>query len=463
MKLDQENLNSLNQIILNYLSEMDNKDIPVVKYRNAKDLQKELNLELPKDQQGSSKVFETIKEYLEYSQRTLHPQFNNQLYAAITPPAFMGEVISALTNTSMATFEIAPVATLMEKKMVEKLNSYVGYGGSEGIMCTGGSNANMLALHCARAKDDPKAYEEGNSKKYAIFVSEVAHYSFEKAITLMGLGLNSLKKVKADKSGKMLTTDLIEKIKEAKSNGEKPLLIASTAGTTVKGAFDPIKEIDQIAKENNIWHHIDGAWGGSAFLSKKTKNLLEGCELSDSFTWDAHKLMGTGLITSFFLTKHAGILKASNSTAGGNVYIFHDYENKEYDTGPNSLQCGRKVDILKLWLSWQYFGDEGYEEYMNKLVDNKNYFVEKLKNYPEKFQLIHDPEFLNVCFQVIPTDGSDINEFNFKKRFELSREGYFQVNFSRDNETIYFRHIFANINVEKKDIDRFVERLLSIQ
>jgi glutamate/tyrosine decarboxylase-like PLP-dependent enzyme len=463
MMLDQENLNLLNEIILNYLSEIDNNDVPVIKYRSANDLKKELSFSLPKTQQDINSVFNSIKDYLEYSQRTLHPQFNNQLYSAITAPAFMGEVISALTNTSMATFEIAPVATLMEKKMIEKLNSYVGYKGDEGIMCTGGSNANMLALHCARAKDDPKAYDEGNSKRYAVFVSEVAHYSFEKAITLMGLGLNSLKKVKASKSGKMLTSDLIEKIKEAKENGETPLLIASTAGTTVKGAFDLIKEIDQVAKENQIWHHIDGAWGGSALLSKNTKKLLEGCELSDSFTWDAHKLMGTGLITSFFLTKHEGILKASNSTAGGNVYIFHDYENKEYDTGPHSLQCGRKVDILKLWLSWQYFGDEGYEEYMNNLVDNKNYFVEKLKSYPDKFQLIHEPEFLNVCFQVIPSDDSDINEFNFKKRFELSREGHFQVNFSRDDEVIYFRHVFANINVTKKDIDRFVERLLSIR
>lgn len=461
--LDQENLNLLNEIIVNYLSEMDNKDIPVIKYRSAKDLQKEIDLTLPKKQQDINSVFNSIKDYLEYSQRTLHPQFNNQLYAAITPPAFMGEVISALTNTSMATYEIAPVATLMEKRMVEKLNSYVGYKGNEGIMCTGGSNANMLAIHCARAKDDPKVYEEGNLKKYAIFVSDVAHYSFEKAISLMGLGLNSLKKVKTDKSAKMISEDLVAKINEAKANGETPLLVASTAGTTVKGAFDPIKEIDKIAKENNIWHHIDGAWGGSALLSKRTRGLLEGCELSDSFTWDAHKLMGTGVITSFFLSKHDGILKSSNSTAGGNVYIFHDYENKEFDFGPHSLQCGRKVDILKLWLSWQYFGDEGYENYIDKLVDNKNYFVEKLKSYPEKFKLIHNPEFLNVCFQVIPSNDIDINEFNFNKRFELSREGHFQVNFSRDGEVVYFRHIFANINVEKKDIDYFVERLISTQ
>ena len=463
MKLNEKNLTQLNQIILSYLDQLNTKDVPVVEYCAANELQEKIDFSLPKKQQTENEVFSAIEEYLTFSQRTLHPQFNNQLYAGILPAAFMGEVVSALTNTSMATYEIAPVATLIEKALIERLCRYIGYEEFEGIMCTGGSNANMLAIHCARAKDDPDVYQKGNQKRYAIFVSKEAHYSFEKAINLMGLGLDSLKKIDSDRRGKMCCEDLKKQINDSLQKGETPLMIASTAGTTVKGVFDPINEINEIAKEYKIWHHIDGAWGGSALISQKTKSLLEGCEFSDSFTWDTHKVMGTGVITSFFLTPHKGILQKANSTSGGNKYIFHDYENKIYDTGPHSLQCGRKVDALKLWLAWQYYGDEGYANYLDQLIDSRDYFVSKLKAYPSHFRLIDEPEFLNVCFQVLPTnEDCDLDQFNFEKRFELSQEGFFQINFSRDGDTIFFRHIFANINVKKADIDHLIGRLVKI-
>jgi len=465
MDINEKNWSRLYNIISEYLAQNNDPQTPVVNYLSGSKLKEKLELNIGKNAKSEEQVFEKIEEYLKYSQRTSHPQFNNQLYAGFNEVSFIGEMITHLTNTSMATYEISPVATLMEQEIVRKMNSLVGFGGSEGIMCTGGSNANMLAVHCARAKDDPDAYYNGNKKDYVVYISENAHYSFEKAVNLMGLGLNSLSLVKNDNEGKMIPNDLEDRIKKDIEKGRTPLLVASTAGTTVMGAFDPIDEIDKVAKKFNLWHHADGAWGGSALLSEKFSHLTKGVENIDSFTWDAHKLMGTGVITSFFLSKHEGVLKSSNSTQGGEKYIFHEYENRDFDTGPDSLQCGRKVDILKLWLNWFYLGDDGYAQYMNHLLENKEYFVEKLKNYPEKFKLVHNPEFLNVCFQIIPKDkDTEINTFNFKKRFELVREGMFQTNFSKNPDGLtFFRHIFANNRTQKADIDRFVEKLLSIQ
>lgn len=465
MKINQDNWQKLFTIINQYLLENENPDVPVINYHKATELQEILNLSIPNEKQNEDIVFEEIEKYLKYSQRTGHPQFNNQLFAGFNVPAFLGEMISHLSNTSMATYEISPVATLMEKELVIKMNKLTGFNTDEGIMCTGGSNANMLAIHCARSKDDPEVYFKGNQKDYVIFVSESAHYSFEKAVNLMGMGLNSIIPIKNDEHGKILPSDLEEKILASKVQGKTPLMIASTFGTTVMGAFDPVSQISDIAKKYDLWHHIDGAWGGSALLSDNFSHLTKGVETADSYTWDAHKVMGTGVITSFFLSKHKGILKQANSTKGGEKYIFHQYENRDFDSGTNSLQCGRKVDSLKLWLNWLYLGDKGYKEYVDKLKDNADYFVEKLKNYPQKFKLMHEPEFLNVCFQIIPEDKEkDINEFNFEKRFELVREGFFQTNFSKTPDgVIFFRHIFTNNMTEKKHIDLFFERLLNTQ
>jgi glutamate/tyrosine decarboxylase-like PLP-dependent enzyme len=452
---NQENIGRLAHLLKSYLK---NPPQYPVQYTQGAKLEKEYDFSLPMLGGGGNELFKRIEDYLKYAVHTQNPRFNNQLFAGISEPAFYGEVITSLLNTSMATYEISPMASLIEKELCRKLNSIVGYAGDEGIMVTGGSNANMLALHCARHRFDETIKQSGNKRNLVAFVSDQAHYSFAKAYNLMGLGLENLIKVKSDDRGRMLVSDLEEKIKKSLNENKNPFFISSTAGTTVLGAFDPIIEIDSIAKKYKLWHHIDGAWGGPVLLSDKYKTLLEGSKLSDSFTWDAHKLMSTGLITTFFLTKHQGILNAANS-GGGSRYIFHEYENVEYDTGPDSLQCGRRVDALKFWLHWQYYGDKGVAANVDKLFEKAKYFEGLVKSNP-RLKLIKERESLNVCFQVIPKSNVDINECNYKLRFELVKKGEHLVNFSRFQDgTTFFRMVFVNQYTTKNDLDALVKDL----
>lgn len=437
-------IESLSELLTNYLAENDTIKTPVVEYKNVNDLVKLLNLNLQESEIETSELLAEVKKYLKYSVRTSHPQFNNQLTGGFRIEALLAEVVSILGNATMATYEVAPVASLMEEKLISEINKKIGYKNGEGIMLTGGSNANLMAIHCARQRKFPESKMKGNmGKSFCVYVSKEAHYSHKKAMMLMGLGLENLILVNSDEQGRMLASDLQNKIEISISENKTPLLICSTAGTTVFGAFDPIKEIDLVAKEYQIWHHVDGAWGGAVMFSAQYKHLLSGSEYSDSFTFDAHKLMGAGLITSFFLTSHKGVLLEANG-GGGSQYIFHEYENSEFDTGRKSLQCGRKVDSLKFWLLWKSLGHKGLESFVNEQYDKQKYFTNKIKEN-SRFKLIREPEFLNTCFQVIPKDNQEINQFNFDLRFRLVREGKFLTNFSRlDDGTIFFRHIFAN-------------------
>ena len=108
----------------------------------------------------------------------------------------------------------------------------------------------------------------------------------------------------------MKPESLAEEIERAARNDQVPFCIIATSGTTVRGAFDPLKEIAQIAHDNNIWLHVDAAWGGSCLFSKRHRMLMDGIELADSVCWDAHKMMGLLLICSVFLTKNKSILRA---------------------------------------------------------------------------------------------------------------------------------------------------------
>lgn len=452
------------EIIETYLKENKSKDTPVVNYRSGNDLKKELNLTLSEEPCEYDGILSEVKNYLKYGVRTSHPQFNNQLSADIKFESLMGDLISSVGNVTMATFEMSPVATLMEAKLVEEINRLIGFKDGDGIMLTGGSNANLMAIHCAREKFDPTVKNKGNqAREFAIFVSEEAHYSHKKAVMVMGLGIDNLILVKADSLGKMIASDLDMKIEEAKQAGKTPLMVCSTAGTTVFGAFDPLDEINVITKKHKLWHHVDGAWGGAVMFSKKYIGLMKGIEDVDSYTFDAHKLMGTGLITSFFTTRHKTILSEANS-GGGSQYIFHDYENSDFDTGRKSIQCGRQVDSLKLWLLWKSEGHRGMEDFVNRQYEKQSHLVAMINENP-RLQLIKDPEFLNVCFQVIPKDKSvDINEFNLNLRFKLMKEGKFMTNFSRTNDgTIFFRHIFANANAENHHTDELIEYLFQLE
>lgn len=455
--------NELTKILQNYFEENSDRATPVVNYQPASMLKSLLNLELSEEGVGTKEIFQEIENYLKYSVRANHPQFNNQLQAGANFESLLAEVISFATNTTMATFEVAPVASLIEAKLIEELNKKIGYHDGGGIMLTGGSNANLLALHCARNSHVAEVKYKGNQGlDLCVFVSEEAHYSFKKAVMLMGLGLDNLILVESDKNGKMLASDLEAKILKAKQDGKTPIMIASTCGTTVKGAFDPIEENQKIAEKYELWHHIDGAWGGAALFSDKIGDKFKIAHKVDSFTFDAHKVLGTGIITSFLLTKREGAITAANS-GGGSEYLFHHYENAEYDTGKSSLQCGRKVDCLKLWLSWKALGHKGMHKYVDDQLEKAEYFTNLVKEHP-RLQLVSEPEYLNICFQVIPKNESlEINQYNLDLRFKMVKTGRFLVNYSSDKDgTIYFRMVFPNPMTQKEDIDYFVEELLKL-
>tara|TARA_R110000868_G_scaffold180754_1_gene421413 strand:+ start:10065 stop:11474 length:1410 start_codon:yes stop_codon:yes gene_type:complete len=441
------------------------QEAPVVQYEYAKDLVEKLDLELRKQGVDDSTLKKDLNDFLHYSVRTSHPNFHNQLYGGFNLWAFFGEILTALTSTSMATFEIAPVATLMEQTLVNKMSALIGFRANqnevgEGIMLTGGSNANMVAMLAARNCAFPESKTQGAKSGLIAFCSKEAHYSFSKAANILGLGTDNLWQVESDDQGAMLASDLEKQIEKAKSLGLTPYFVGATAGTTVKGAFDPFEAIAKICQGHNLWFHVDGAWGGSVALSPTHRKLLKGAELADSFTWDAHKLMHIPLIASFILFKKAGTLKHSHG-GGGDTYIFHEYDNKNWDTGPSSLQCGRRVDALKVWLSWRALGDDGYAKVIDQHFEIAAKVEQEIKLRPQ-FKLMFKRHFLNICFQVNSPNGESQKDFNITLRNKIIKQGKFLVNFSWQGDEPFFRLIVANPASSVDDYLALLDELIAI-
>ncbi len=447
-------LDGLTQRIELYINSADNTDHKTVDYLSPSSRGQSTDLSLPLEGNGSQSILDDIDEFLRQCVRTNRPEFMNPLWGGLNVAGFAGEVIAALTNQSMYTYELSPIATLIEQAIVERMMEIVGYAEGFGTLTTGGSNGNMMGMLCARQASDPMSSITGfDGSKYVAFVSSEAHYSVLMSANVVGIGYQNLVKVACDSRGRMKPESLVEEIVRARTNGQIPFCIIATSGTTVRGAFDPLKEIANIAHDNNIWLHVDAAWGGSSLFSKRFRKLMDGVELADSICWDAHKMMGMPLICSVFLTKSKDTLRAVCAHGDAAHYLFHE-DTKDIDLGRYSLQCGRRNDSLKLWIAWREIGDAGWAKMVERYCDLSDY-LEALVAKSEHLTMMSERRWTNVCFR-FESENLDLNELNTEIRNRLMREGVHLVSRSNIGEDVVIRAVVANPLIDESVLESLV-------
>ena len=352
------------------------------------------------------------------------------------------------------------MATLIEQALIHRMCEIVGYSDGNGTLTTGGSNGNMIGMMCARYQIDPLGQRRGFSGKNLVcYVSIESHYSVLMAANVLGIGFDNVIKIPCDDSGRMRCDKLQEEIERSKLNGQTPFCVIATAGTTVRGAFDPVKEISEICTDNGIWLHVDAAWGGSCMFSSKYGNLMDGVELADSVCWDAHKMMGVPLVCSAFLIKKPEVLRKVCSHGDVAHYLFHG-DSEDVDIGRISLQCGRRNDALKLFLAWREKGDAGWARLIESYVDLADY-LQSLVESEEKLEMMSPRVWSNVCFRYT-AKGIEHNDVNFQIRDRMVREGRFMVSSSKIGDDIILRAVVANPAVSKETLEKFIENVIQI-
>jgi glutamate/tyrosine decarboxylase-like PLP-dependent enzyme len=448
-------------MIERYIDENADVQSPVVNYMQARELRDRFDVSLGEKGVAIEDLFPILNTCLRYSVRTGHPQFLNQLYGGFSMAGLLGDMFASLLNTSMYTFEVAPIVTLMELELIAKMNALIGFDRGEGIFCTGGSNANMIGALCARDRAFPESKAQGvhRGEHPVMFVSDQAHYSFPKAANVLGIGQENVIAVKTDEAGRMIPDELDAEIRKARAQGARPFFVGATAGTTVLGAIDPLAAVAAICREYGVWMHVDGAWGGPILLSAKHRHLLDGADLADSFAWDAHKLMGASLTCTAFLTPHKGALfRACGTDPGQTEYLFHQNDDGALDLGKMSLQCGRRVDALRLWLMWKHYGDRGFGERINRLFELARLAAERVTRQ-ENLELMAPLQSLNLCFRYRPDRDVDVDAFNLELREHLRKSGKSFINYSHVRGKVALRLVFSNLELTAADIERCLDNV----
>jgi glutamate/tyrosine decarboxylase-like PLP-dependent enzyme len=331
---------------------------------------------------------------------TPHPRYFGLFNPAPTTMGIAADMLVAAFNPQLAAWSHSPFAVEVEQHLIRALGERFGYdrAASDGTFASGGMEANHTAVLAALTSKFPEFADRGLRALPAqpvMYASSESHHSFLKAARMCGLGQEAVRLVPVDENLRMHADRLAEAVDHDRARGLAPFLIAATAGTTNAGAIDPLRECAAIAVRQNLWFHTDAAWGGAAALVPELRPLLDGIELSDSLTFDAHKWMSVPMGAGVFITRQRDILERT-------FRVVTNYMPKEaagldvMDPHLHSMQWSRRFTGLKLFMSLAVAGWDGYAAGIRHQTAMGRLLREGLA--ADRWEIVNDTPLPVVCF-----------------------------------------------------------------
>ncbi|MBT8231571.1 MAG: aminotransferase class V-fold PLP-dependent enzyme [Bacteroidia bacterium] len=425
------------------------KETGVVKQIPFESLKSTFDLDLPEDSTQEEAFEKALTELVLNTPRTSTKLFFNQLFGGRKSKASLGELLSVLLNNSMYTYKVGGPMIAIEKNILNKISDLVGFKSETlGTIASGGSMTNYMGMVMARDKYDPDFRYKGRQVNLVGYSSIESHYSIAKNAAFSGVGRDNIRYIQSDEHGKMDVKELESQIQQDLANGYRPFFVNATAGTTVMGAFDPLIKISEICKQYDLWMHVDGAYGASVIFSDKYKHLIEGAHLADSFTINAHKMLGTPITCSIILTPHKNCLYDSFSNEAS--YLYQSDDN-DINPGKISLQCGRRNDALKFWTLWKSVGTKG----LGDIVDQEFHLADVAREYVRSnpdYTLYSFDNSINICFNYKSVSPEKLCN-------KLYEAGKLVVGYGKFKDQTFVRLVMVNSNNTKEDIIHFFKVL----
>lgn len=381
------------------------------------------NAQIPEQPEFVSEHTEHLLDSLvSHSVHTSSPSFIGHMTSAL--PYFLmplSKIMIAL-NQNLVKIETSKAFTPLERQVLGMLHRLIYQDNDQfysrwmhsanhslGAFCSGGTIANITALWVARnnalkAQGEFKGVEKEGlfkaMKHYgyeglAIIVSERGHYSLKKAADVLGIGQEGLVSVKTDNDNRICTEDLQRTITELKSKNIKPFAVIGVAGTTETGNIDPLKAMAEICAQEDCHFHVDAAWGGATLMSNNHRHLLDGIELADSVTIDAHKQLYIPMGAGMVLFKKPDAMTAIEHHA---QYILRKGSK---DLGSHTLEGSRSGMAMLVYAAMHIISRPGYELLIDQSINKARYFADLIKQQSD-FELVSEPELCLLTYRYVP-------------------------------------------------------------
>ena len=348
--------------------------------------------------QSYEAVLDDVVDFLEQGMvHTQHPRYFGLFNPSPTFPSILADTITAALNPQLAVWTHAPVAVEIERHVVRTLGSWIGWkkDATFGHFTSGGAEANYTATLLALTRAEPAFANQGAtsfSGRPLIYASEESHLAWFKITHQSGIGRKAVRLVPTDGSGRMDPEALGLMVREDRTAGYVPVMVAATAGTTNAGMIDPLLPIHEIAEKHSLWYHVDAAWGGAICASPRHRQIMSGIETADSITLDAHKWLAVPMGAGVMLCRDQEIL-------GKTFGIETSYMPEGVaglDPYSNSAQWSRRFMGFKLFLSLAVLGEKGYAAMIERSVE----LAMRLSGLLEQseWRVVNNPSLATVCF-----------------------------------------------------------------
>ncbi|OFW01103.1 MAG: hypothetical protein A3G20_10100 [Acidobacteria bacterium RIFCSPLOWO2_12_FULL_59_11] len=421
---------------------------------------------------GPSSIAEVLRQAETLLQRetvkTSHPMF----LGYVTPPALdiaaLGDALAAIVNQNVAFGALSPLGTVLEATAIRWLGQIINYPATcGGILTSGGSDANLYALAAARSRLLGAASATdgnyGEPRRLRIYCSDKTHHSIDKAAILLGMGTRSITRVQTDAKHRIRIDALRAAIKHDYNSGNwLPAAIVGNAGTRLCCAFDDMAALRDVADENEIWFHVDAAYGGFLRLATAPPEGVENIHLADSVVLDPHKLLFVPFDCGSVLVRHSRDLSNCFGTEG--EYIEAKSPGGLSDFANLGMQLGRSMKALKVWLALKRFGRDGFGLEITRLLDLAHYLAKKIAD-DVRFELLGPTSGLALCFRWRGDGRSGdehLNVLNSRIRRSIIREGTAFIDEVLLEGKTGFRVCMTNFRTTTTALDALIEAIAKL-
>ncbi|MBW3593720.1 MAG: aminotransferase class V-fold PLP-dependent enzyme [Actinobacteria bacterium] len=459
LDLDAETMRELGYRVVDLLVERASTLDEAPAWRGASRAQMEERLREPPPDQGEELdvLLDRLgRDVLPFAGHHDHPRFFAYIPSAPTWPGVLGDFIASGVNTFTGTWLQSAGASTLELVVLDWFRQWIGYPGqASGVLVSGGSQANLTALACAR-----ETKPGGRLENAVIYLSSQGHSSVVRAIRVLGFAADQVRALPVDDAYRLRPDALEAAVESDVRAGRQPFVVVANAGATNTGAIDPLADIAKIAAERDLWLHVDAAYGGFTVLTERGKRWLVGIEQADSVTLDPHKWLYQPYEVGCLLVREGTRLASAfhvmpeylQDTAVGGV---------EVNFADRGIQLTRASRAFKLWLSLKYFGVDAFREAIERSLDLALLAEERVRASSE-LELLSPATLGIVCFRRRPAGLDEegvLERLNADLDLRLAQSGEGMISSTRVDGRYALRLCILGHRSRAEDVERVLSWL----
>lgn len=463
------------RLVIDYFKEI--SDFAVFPNTRAGELTERVGSVLPEYGEPLEDLIADCRSVMNLSRHNGHPRFFGYVASPSTPIGAYADLIGSALNSNVTCWRSAPAATEIEKIVVRWLGAMIGYDAdAKGLLTSGGSMANMIALLIAsRKKSGRESAQTGlwnSGTPLVLYASEEVHMSIAKAADILGFGRDQVHVVDCDERLRMKSSSLRQLIRRDLDDGLRPFCVVGSAGTVATGVIDPLSELAGVAREFDLWFHVDGAYGAPGSLDPRKKDLFDGLAEADSVSLDPHKWLYIPVDAGSLLFRDENAACAAFSVTDADYIQTHGLtDDAAFAFWDYGVELSRRFRALKVWLTLRYYG---WKRIAQAIADDISLatYLGSVVDQADDFELMAPVELSICCFRYVPetlqtqlaaTSSDDLaiinrklDQLNEQVMTAIQRGGKAYVSNATIRGKFALRACITNFRTTRADIDHTI-------